>query len=135
MKACQSEYDQAIKQAIREYKELYTTDLKFVKKPRSGRRSCEESYPGRGTSTERTWLLLGEFSFTITAFDLDKRLWDRCPGCGDPLINHDSNGHAWQGCYKCDILLGSNGVIQSMDHTKGKKPKEEPFGAKVEEKT
>jgi hypothetical protein len=129
------DYQQAIEQAVREYKGLYTKDLKFVKKA-DARAEVMRGVASRARDIYRENMApTRKFSFTISAFDVDKRLWDRCPGCGDPLINRDSNGHAWQGCYKCDVLLGSNGVIQSMDHTKGKKPKEEPFGAKVEGKT
>lgn len=126
------EYMQAIVQAISEYKELYTKDLKFVKNS-DVRAEVMRGVASRARDIYRENMApTKKFTFTITVFDLEKRLWDRCPGCGDPDINKDSNGHSWQGCYKCDILLGSNGTIKSMDHSRTKK--EEPFGAKVEAK-
>jgi len=127
------DYDKAIDQAVSEYKGLYTEKMKFVKQV-SVRAELVKAVSMRARDIYREGLVPNKkFAFTVTMYDPEKGLWARCPGCGDPEINRDSNGHAWQGCYKCDILLGSNGVIQSMDHSKNKK-KGEPFGAKVEVK-
>ena len=62
------------------------------------------------------------FTFTITAYNLEQQRWDKCPGCGDPDINQQSvTGKSWQGCYKCRVLLSSNGLIKAMDSSKGAK--------------
>ena len=45
-----------------------------------------------------------EFVFNLSTMNPDGT-WDRCPGCGDPDINKETNGHPWQGCYRCHILL------------------------------
>ena len=126
------DYDKAIDQAVGEYKGLYTDKMKFVKQV-AVRAELVKAVSMRAKDIYReSQAPTRKFAFTITAFDFEKRLWKVCPGCGSLDINKDSNGHAWQGCYVCDVLLGSNGVIQSMDHTKKNKKKEEPFGAKVE---
>lgn len=128
------DYAKAIDQAVSEYKGLYTDKMKFVKQV-AVRAELVKAVSMRARDIYReAQVATKKFSFCVLSFNLERGPWDRCPGCGDPEINKDSNGHAWQGCYKCDILLGSNGVIQSMDHSKNKKKKEEPFGAKIEEK-
>jgi len=59
-----------------------------------------------------------EFVFNLSTMNQDGT-WDRCPGCGDPDINKQSNGHLWQGCYRCHILLGKF-QIRSMKSQKKK---------------
>lgn len=131
------EYDQAIDQAVAEFKRLYTTDMKFVK-PSAVKAELVKAVSMRAKDIYREGQQpLKKFKFDIRAYNLDRSLWDACPGCKDVEITHKSdNGHEWQGCYKCDILLGSNGIIQSMDHSKGRKNgKGEVFGHRVEEKS
>jgi len=126
------DYTNAIDQAVSEYKELYTKSMKFVN-PVAVRAELVKAVSMRARDIYReNTAPTKKFAFTVTVFNPERGQWERCPGCGSPDINQDKNGHSWQGCYPCDILLGSNGVIKSMDHTKNRKPKEEPFGAKVE---
>lgn len=111
-----------VDQAIKEYEYIYKR-CGFVK----GARAAVEMSKGiamkaRDLEREANTQMVRKFVFTITAYNLEQKRWDRCPGCGDPDINqHSSSGHPWQGCYKCDILLGSNGTIKSMDHSRDKK--------------
>lgn len=125
-------FEKALDQANAEFKQLYTEKMKYLKKT-DDRVTAAKMVIMRARDIEREKSNGNgrKFVFTITAFDPEAKLWDRCPGCGDPNINRDTDGHKWQGCYTCDILLGSNGTIKSMDHS-AKKTKTEPWGAKAE---
>lgn len=106
----------ALEKANAEFKDLYTKGTKYIKATED-RVSAVKMIMMRARDIARE---VGKdsapsFTFTITAFNLDDRRWDKCPGCGDPDINQQSaSGHPWQGCYKCRVLLGSNGTIKSM---------------------
>ena len=120
--------------AIAEYEYCYKR-LKFVK---SIEGKCElvkgVSMLAKDIALAKGSIKYPQFTFTVTAYDFTNQVWDRCPGCGDPSINHDSDGHKWQGCFTCHVLLRENGIIQSMDPTKKRRGKSEPFGHKVDEK-
>lgn len=115
-------FEKALRQAAGEYMQLFRNEMAKIKRTEDRvsavnmvfmrARDIERSKP----NSERRL-----FTFTITAFDLENRKWDRCPGCGDPDINQESvTGKSWQGCFKCEVLLGSNGTIKAMDPTRGK---------------
>jgi hypothetical protein len=61
-----------------------------------------------------------EFVFNLSTMNPDGT-WDRCPGCGDPDINKETNGHPWQGCYRCHILLGKFQVKSMKSQNKKEK--------------
>ncbi len=122
------QFPEALTKAVDEYKKVYK-DMKFIKKTEARTSACNMAFM-RGRDIERENIKPEDghrkFCFTISTYNPDQQKWDRCPGCGDPEINKESNGHEWQGCYKCDILLDSSGKIRSMDHNKKKgKPKED----------
>ena len=106
----------ALAKANAEFKQLYTQDTKYI-------RSAEDRVAAVKMIMMRARDIVREadkdsapsFTFTITAFNLENRAWDRCPSCGGIDINHEAaSGHEWQGCYKCRVLLGSNGTIKAM---------------------
>lgn len=114
---------EALGQATEEYKGLYKGNLKFIRGS-AERASAVNMVFMRARDIEKAKSVKNGkqlFTFTITAFDLENRRWDKCPGCGDPDINQQSaSGHPWQGCRKCEVLLGSNGTIKAMDPLRGK---------------
>lgn len=117
-----ADFVKALGQATNEYMRLYKRDLSQIRKSED-RVSAVNMCFMRARDIEREKGNNGRklFVFTITAFDLENRRWDKCPGCGDPDINHESvTGKSWQGCFKCEVLLGSNGTIKAMDPTRGK---------------
>lgn len=116
------DFDGALDQAAKEYMRLFRSEMAKIKRTED-RVSATNMVFMRARDIEKASNANGRklFSFTITAFDLEQKKWDRCPGCGDPDINQESaSGHAWQGCFKCEVLLGSNGTIKAMDPTRGK---------------
>jgi len=115
-------FDSALDQAANEYLRLFKSEMAKIKSTED-RVSAVNMCFMRARDIEKAKGNNGRrmFTFTITAFDLENRRWDKCPGCGDPDINQQSaSGHPWQGCFKCEVLLGSNGTIKAMDPTKGK---------------
>ncbi len=114
-------FEKALRQAAGEYMQLFRNEMAKIKRTEE-RVSAVNMVFMRARDIERgtAGAMRKLFTFTITAFNLDQRRWDKCPGCGDPDINKESGGHPWQGCYKCEVLLGSNGTIKAMDPTRGK---------------
>lgn len=108
-------------EAVKEYLRLYKHDLATIKVG-SDRTSAVNMCFMRARDLQREKDKPDLFVFTITAYDPENQRWERCPGCGDPDINKESvTGKMWQGCFKCRILLGSQGVIKAMDSSKGAK--------------
>ena len=116
-----SEFVKALDQATGEYRTLYKEKLKFIKNSESKSAAVNMVFM-RARDIERANANDGKrlFTFQIAAFDPENRRWDKCPGCGDPDINKETQGHPWQGCYKCEVLLGSNGTIKAMDPSRGR---------------
>ena len=131
------EFDKAIDQSSENYERVYKK-LKYVKSI-EGKVELSKGIMMRARDLFREGQQPQKmFKFNIRAYNVESGRWDACPGGIDHEINHlSTKNHEWQGCYKCDILLGSNGIIQSMDHSKGKVKTNgdgEAFGHKVEEK-
>ncbi len=116
-------FGKALEQASNEYLRLFKSDLRFIKKTDDRVSACNMCFMrARDILKEQGKAEANLFTFTITAYNLEQQRWDKCPGCGDPDINQQSiTGKAWQGCYKCRILLSSNGLIKAMDPNRGAK--------------
>lgn len=116
-------FGKLLRQASDEYSQLFKRDLRYIKKTEDRVSAANMCFMrARDIAREQDKSEERQFTFTITTFDLENRKWDKCPGCGDPDINKESvTGKTWQGCYSCRVLLGSNGMIKSMDSSKGGK--------------
>lgn len=114
-------FEKALDQANKEFESLYRHKMSYIKKVEDRVVAAKMiMMRARDIEKEKATTTKRLFTFTITTFDPENRKWDKCPGCGDPDINKESGGHPWQGCYKCEVLLGSNGTIKAMDPTRGK---------------
>lgn len=113
----------ALGTATKEYLQLYKHDLSAIRKSEDRVSAVNMCFMrARDIERENAKAEAMQFTFTITAYDLENQKWDRCPGCGDPDINKESSaGKPWQGCFKCRVLLGSKGLIKAMDPSKGAK--------------
>ena|SRR4030042_829036 len=113
----------ALETATKEYLQLYKHDLSAIRKSEDRVSAVNMCFMrARDIERENAKAEAMQFTFTITAYDLENQKWDRCPGCGDPDINKESSaGKPWQGCFKCRVLLGSKGLIKAMDPSKGAK--------------
>jgi hypothetical protein len=102
---------------------LYTKNMRYLKKTEDRVAAVKMIFMrARDIEREGQKASQGQYTFTITAYNLGQQKWDRCPGCGDPDINKESaSGKSWQGCFNCHILLGSKGIIKSMDPHRGAK--------------
>ena len=116
-------FGKALVAASTEYMQLFKSDLKFIRKTEDRVSACNMCFMrARDILKEEEKSKAVLFTFTITAYNLEQQRWDKCPGCGDPDINQQSiTGKAWQGCYKCRVLLSSNGLIKAMDPNRGSK--------------
>ncbi len=130
------DYDKAIDQAVSEYKGLYRDKMKFVKQV-SVRAELVKAVSMRARDIYREKASFSEvqFTFHLVAYDFENMIWVKCPGCGSPDIQKETDGTPWKGCYTCRVLLDDkNALIRSMKRGGKKAVKEEPFGAKVEAK-
>jgi len=116
-------FGKLLKQASGEYSQLFKRDLRFIKKSEERVSAANMCFMrARDIQKENGKAEVNLFTFTITAYNLEQQRWDKCPGCGDPDINKESSaGKPWQGCYKCRVLLSSNGLIKAMDPNRGAK--------------
>lgn len=69
--------------------------------------------------------------FNLSAYNFTEMFWDYCPECGSKdILQVSAKGNQWKGCYRCRLILDDK-KAQIRTMTKTRKPKEEPFGAKV----
>lgn len=119
------EFEKAMNQAGNEFKEQFHR-MRYIKKMDSrvvAVKMCFMRARDIDRENSKPDNSYQKFTFNISAFDFDQQIWDKCPSCGDPDINKESNGHQWQGCYRCHILLGKF-QIKSMEPRKKPEKKE-----------
>jgi hypothetical protein len=123
-------YEKALDQANAEFKQLYTSKMKYLKKT-DDRVTAAKMVIMRARDIEReanNGNGVPQFVFNLVAYDFENMLWLKCPGCGNPEIHQESNGVKWKGCYKCRVLLDDKKAqIRSMLPPGAKKPKQEPW--------
>jgi hypothetical protein len=117
------DFTEALDKAGSEFKEQMHK-MRFIKKMDSRVVAVKMCFMrARDIERESNAKTSPEFVFNLSVMN-DDGTWDKCPGCGDPDINKETNGHPWQGCYRCHILLGKF-QIKSMKSQNKKKETEE----------